>query len=119
MYHKKNKKTLKRTEEERSRLKRDLIIALTKHGKIKTTVVKAKWFRPFFERLVTLCKRAGEDVQLQFKRLRPYMSEVDSRTFIEKVMPKFKERTGGYTRQYLYVSGESPDRTEAIVMITE
>jgi hypothetical protein len=34
-------------------------------------------------------------------------------------MPKFVDRTGGYTRQYLYVSGESPDRTEAIVMITE
>ena len=30
MYHKKNKKTLKRTEEERSRLKRDLIAALVR-----------------------------------------------------------------------------------------
>jgi large subunit ribosomal protein L17 len=119
MYHKKNKKTLKRTEEERSRLKRDLIGALTKYGTIKTTTTKAKWFRPFFERLVTLCKNAGDDVQLQYKRVRPLLNEADSRRFIEVVMPKFVGRQGGYTRQYHYVSGEAPDRKESIVMIVE
>jgi ribosomal protein L17 len=96
-----------------------LIAALVRSGKIQTTTVKAKWFRPFFERLVTLCKRAGDDVQLQYKRLRPYLNEADSRLFVEKVMPKLKDRVGGYTRQYQYVSGESPDRQESIVLITE
>jgi large subunit ribosomal protein L17 len=119
MRHLKNTKQLKRTEEERSHLKRDLIAALVRSGKIKTTTVKAKWFRPFFERLVTLCKRAGEDTQLQYKRVRPYLNEDDSRVFIEKIVPKMLTRTGGYTRQYHYVSGESVDRKEAIVMITE
>ncbi len=119
MNHKKNTRKLKRTEEERSRLKRDLIGALTKYGTIKTTTTKAKWFRPFFERLVTLCKNAGDDVQLQFKRVRPYLSEVDSRRFIEVVMPKFANRQGGYTRQLHFVSGEAPDRKESIVMIVE
>jgi large subunit ribosomal protein L17 len=119
MNHLKNTKKLKRTEEERSRLKRDLIAALVRSSKIQTTTVKAKWFRPFFERLVTLCKRAGDDVQLQYKRVRPYLNENDSRIFVEKLMPKFTGRTGGYTRQYHYVSGESVDRKEAIVMITE
>jgi large subunit ribosomal protein L17 len=119
MRHLKNTKKLKRTEEERSRLKKDLIAALVRSQRIRTTTVKAKWFRPFFERLVTLCKRAGLDVQLQYKRLRPYLNEDDSRVFVEKLMPKFACRNGGYTRQYHYVSGESPDRMEAIVLITE
>lgn len=119
MNHKKSTRKLKRTEEERCRLKRDLIAALVRSGKIQTTTVKAKWFRPFFERLVTLCKRAGDDVQLQYKRVRPYLNEADSRIFIEKVMPKFEGRVGGYTRQYHYVSGESVDRQESFVLITE
>jgi large subunit ribosomal protein L17 len=119
MKHLKKTKKLHRTEEERSRLKKDLISALTRTGKIQTTTVKAKWFRPFFERLVTLCKRAGADTQLQYKRIRPYMNENDSRIFVEKLMPKFADRTGGYTRQYHFVSGESVDRKESIVMITE
>jgi large subunit ribosomal protein L17 len=119
MRHLKKTKTLKRTEEERSHLKRDLIAALVRSGKIKTTTVKAKWFRPFFERLVTLCKRAGEDVQLQYKRVRPYLNEDDSRIFVETIVPKMTTRAGGYTRLFHYVSGESVDRKEAIVMITE
>ena len=119
MNHLKNTRKLKRTEEERSRLKKDLIAALVRSTKIKTTTTKAKWFRPFFDRLVTLCKRAGEDVQLQYKRLRPYLNENDSRIFVEKLMPKFVGRNGGYTRQFHYVSGESVDRQESIVMITE
>ena len=119
MNHKKSTSKLHRTEEERLRLRRDLIAALVRSGKIQTTTVKAKWFRPFFERLVTLCKRAGDDVQLQYKRLRPYLNEADSRLFVEKLMPKFADRVGGYTRQYHFVSGESVDRKEAIVLITE
>jgi large subunit ribosomal protein L17 len=119
MNHKKSTKHLKRTEEERSRLKRDLIAALVRSGQIKTTTTKAKWFRPFFERLVTLCKRAGDDVQLQYKRVRPYLNENDSRILVEKIVPKLKDRQGGYTRIYNYVSGESVDRKESIVLITE
>ena len=119
MRHLKKTKKLKRTEEERSRLKRDLIAALTRSGTIKTTTTKAKWFTPFFERLVTLCKRAGDDVQLQYKRVRPYLNENDSRLFVEKVVPKLQGRNGGYTRIFNYVSGEAPDRKESIVMITE
>ena len=49
----------------------------------------------------------------------PYLNEADSRIFIEKVMPKFEGRVGGYTRQYHYVSGESVDRQESFVLITE
>ncbi len=119
MYHKKNKKTLKRTEEERSRLKRDLIAALVRSSKIKTTTTKAKWFTPHFERLVTLCKRAGDDVQLQYKRLRPYLNENDSRLFVENLMPKLAGKTSGFTRILNYVSFEAPDRKESIVMIAE
>jgi ribosomal protein L17 len=119
MYHNKNKKTLKRTEEERSHLKRDLIAAIVRSGKIKTTTTKAKWFRPHFERLVTLCKRAGDDVQLQYKRLRPYLNEADSRIMVEKIVPKLKDRQGGYTRTFQYVDGNTFDRKESIVMITE
>lgn len=102
MRHLKTTKKLKRTEEERKRLKSDLASALIKFEQITTFTTRAKWFRPFFERLVSLVKRAGENQQLAFKRLRPYLGEKEARKMIEVIVPKLKTRNGGYVRILQY-----------------
>jgi large subunit ribosomal protein L17 len=118
MRHLKKTKKLKRTQEERLKLKIALASALVQSGKITTFTVRAKWFRPFFERLVTLVKRSGEDTQLAYRRLRPYLSEKDSRKMVEEIVPKLTERNGGYTRIYqVYTNFSNHDKS--IVMITE
>jgi large subunit ribosomal protein L17 len=118
MRHQKNTKKLHRTEEERVRLKKDLAIALIKHGQITTYTVRAKWFTTFFERLVTLVKRAGEDMTLAMRRLRPYMDEKTAKQMYEKVVPKLKDRKGGYTRILKYQDKFS-NHDKSIVTIVE
>jgi large subunit ribosomal protein L17 len=115
---KSNSKKFHRTQEGRIQLKRDLVRGLILSGQIITFKERAKWVRPFFDRLVTLCKRADGDVQLQFKRVRPYLDEATARKFIEKILPKLKDRQGGYTRLLRYKKPFS-DSEKAILSIVE
>lgn len=118
MRHRKNTKKFKRTEEERRKLKIDLATALIQNGQIVTFTARGKWFRPFFERLVTYCKRAENDVQLAYKKLRKYLDEKTARIMIEKVAPKFKDRQGGYTQQYK-LSQDFSTHDKSVIRITE
>jgi large subunit ribosomal protein L17 len=118
MRHLKKTKKFKRTEEERRRLWTDLCSALIKSEKIVTYTARAKWFRPKFERMITWCKTAGDDVQLAYRRLRPYLSESDSRKMIEQIAPRFKTRTGGYT-SLLKLDADFNTQDKSIVMIVE
>lgn len=115
---KSNSQKFHRTEEERKRLKLDLTRALIRSGQITTFKTRAKWFVPFFDRLVTLCKRAEGDIKLQFHRLRPYLDEATSRRFIEKILPKLQNRNSGYTRVLNYKKPFSVHE-KAIVTILE
>jgi ribosomal protein L17 len=115
---KSNSQKFHRTQEERKRLKLDLTRALIKAGQITTFKTRAKWFAPFFDRLVTLCKRADGDVKLQFHRLRPYLDEATSRQFIEKILPKLQTRNSGYTRVLNYKKPFSVHE-KAVVTILE
>jgi large subunit ribosomal protein L17 len=120
MRHKKNTKKFKRTEEERRKLLRDLSAGLIKSGQITTFTARAKYFRPFFERLVTLCKRAlaKGDTQLAFRRMRVYFDEPTARIMVEKIAPKMQNRNGGYTRQFkLSIPFSTHDKS--VVKITD
>lgn len=118
MRHQRNTKKFKRTPEERKRLWIDLSRGLIESGKVVTFTSRAKWFRPKFERLVTLVKRAGDDKVLALRRLTPYFPETVAKKFVEEVVPKLKDREGGYTRQYkLDKSFNTHDKS--VVLISE
>jgi large subunit ribosomal protein L17 len=119
MRHLKSTKKFKRTTEERRRLKIDLATALIKERKITTFTARAKWFRPFFERLVTLCKRNINDIQAAYKLVRPFLSEEAARILIEKIVPKLQDRPGGYTKQFKLMSKFNATHDKSIVMISE
>lgn len=118
MRHLKKTKKLKRTEEGRKRLKIDLCSALILNGQITTFTTRAKWFTPFFERLVTLVKRAGDDVQLAYKKVRPLLREEVARKLIEEIVPKLKDRQGGYTR-ILKLDAPFSEHDKSIVIIAD
>lgn len=118
MRHLKTTKKFKRTEEERKRLWKDLSSGLIQSGKIITFTARAKWFRPKFERLVTHCKHAGSDIQLAYRKIRPYLSESDSRKMIEQIVPKLLSRNGGYTSQIKYKQ-DFNTLDQSIVMIVQ
>jgi large subunit ribosomal protein L17 len=118
MRHQKNTKKFKRTEEERRRLWTDLSSGLIKSGKIETYTTRGKWFAQKFERMVTHVKKAGEDTNLAFRRVRPFLSESDSRKLIEEIVPKLQTRNGGYTR-ILKLDKDFSTKDKSIVLIVE
>jgi ribosomal protein L17 len=118
MRHRKLSKKFHRTEEERKRLWIDLSTGLIKNGQIVTYSARAKWFRSKFERLVTLVKRSGEDTQLAYKKVRPFLHEVDAKKLIEVITPTMKDRVGGYTQVYK-LSAVFSDKEKSLVRLTQ
>ena len=69
---------------------------LYRHGRVKTTLAKAKAVRPYAERLITKAKQGDLHARRQvLAKLRD--REVVAYLF-EEVAPRFADRNGGYTR---------------------
>ncbi len=96
MRHLKAGRKLGRNASHRLALKRNLARALFIHGRIITTLEKAKEVRPFVEKLITLAKKGTLHARrLALARL-PDRDTVD--TLFRDIGPRFAERPGGYTR---------------------
>ena len=96
MRHLNQGRKLNRTSAHRKALFRNLVLALVKHERIKTTDAKAKELRRYAERMVTLGKRGD----LAARRLAfSFMQSRDAvKRLFDEIAPRFKERNGGYTR---------------------
>jgi large subunit ribosomal protein L17 len=80
-------------------LLRNLATALLEHGKIKTTLPKAKELQPYVEKLITLAKD-GWDLNNFRRSLAVLTSKKVAYRLFHEVGPRFKGRSGGYTRIY-------------------
>lgn len=80
----------------RTAMIRNMTRSLVEHGRIKTTIARAKTLRPFVEKLVTRLKDPSlANVRLANARLN------DRETVLKiagDISPKFKDRNGGYLR---------------------
>jgi large subunit ribosomal protein L17 len=77
-------------------LKKNLLQALFLHGKITTTLPKAKYIKPLAERIITKA-RQDTPAHRQLLRSRLYDTSVVDKIFTE-IAPQFVGRNGGYTR---------------------
>jgi large subunit ribosomal protein L17 len=94
--HRRAGRKLGRDASHRKALYANLAGALIEHGRIKTTVTKAKAVRPVAEQMITLGRRGDLHARRQamaFLR----SQEVVHKLFAE-VAPRFNERAGGYSR---------------------
>lgn len=104
-------RSLSRTSEHRLALGRNLVLALVNQfGKenreyIVTTLAKAKNYRGFFERLITLGKRAADPrlkperklaLRRQAIQILPKPDAV--RRIFDEIAPRYADRKGGYLR---------------------
>ena|SRR5450432_3863758 len=99
---------LSRDTEHRLALRRNLVQSLFEHGKVRTTLPKAKEVRPFAEKLITLAREGSLNSRrrvismLRDRRLTDEDQEFTGQTVVQKlftdIAPKFKDRNGGYTR---------------------
>jgi large subunit ribosomal protein L17 len=89
----------KRSPAHRKMLLRNLATALLEHGKITTTLTKAKAVQPVVEKLITTA-RGGFDLN-QFRRaLAVLTSKKVCFALFHEIGPRYANRPGGYTRIY-------------------
>ena len=96
MRHLSSKSKLKRNASQRRALLSNLTCSLIEHGRIKTTLGKAKALRPVAEKMVTLGKSGdlhSRRVALAFLRQKDVVAKLFS-----EVAPASANRPGGYCR---------------------
>lgn len=117
MRHRKAGYKLGRTTAHRTSTLRNLAAGLFEHGRITTTVPRAKAVQPYAERLITLAKRgdlharrlvtsrlndrvmASDESQLERNRYGEIRKGPKLiKHLFEEVAPRFRDRPGGYTR---------------------
>jgi large subunit ribosomal protein L17 len=96
MRHNRTHKKLGRTSAHRQALFRNQMASLISHGRIITTLAKAKAVRPLAERLVTQGKRNTVHARRLVGR---YVADRDLiQKLFDTIAPRFAERSGGYLR---------------------
>jgi len=94
--HQRTGKKLGRDAAHRKALYANLAGALIEHGRIRTTVTKAKAVKPLAEQMITLGRRGDLHARRQATAVLR-SRDVVHKLFAE-VAPRFKERPGGYAR---------------------
>ena len=104
MRHRKKGKRLGRDAAHRKALLRNLSDSLVVAEKIETTLAKAKYLRPYFEKLVTKAKKGTEsgDKLTKFNAIKYLNGKLTTKEAVKKLLedvaPRFKNTIGGYTR---------------------
>ena len=97
MRHHSNVRKFGRTRSQRQALLKGLMLALIAHGKIETTEAKAKELRPMIEKMVTKAN-VGTLASRRLVTSRLYNLTAEAKNLIDNIAPKYKGRSGGYTR---------------------
>src|SRR5580704_18821425 len=106
MRHQKHRASLGVTREHRSAMMSNLAASLITHGRIKTTLTKARALRPFIEKVITKAKHAAgkaerrDAVHLRRLALRDVRDEDAVTLLFNDKYKDFENRAGGYTRIY-------------------
>lgn len=99
--------------DQRNAMLRSLVTSLLKHGKIETTVTRAKETKRLAEKMITLGKRG--DLHARRQALAFIHEEEVVKDLFENIAPKYAERNGGYTR-ILKVGPRRGDAAEMVIL---
>ena len=96
MRHQRAGRKLGRDSAHRKALYANLTASLIEHGRIRTTLAKAKEVRPVAEEMITLGRRG--DVPARRQALKFLRSQDVVHKLFSEVGPRFSDRPGGYSR---------------------
>ncbi|MBT8044511.1 MAG: 50S ribosomal protein L17 [Verrucomicrobiae bacterium] len=96
MRHRKKTVKLQRDASHRRSLLANLACSLIEHGRIRTTLAKAKALRPVAEKMVTLAKRG--DLHARRQAVAFLRQKQAAKKLFEEVGPACENRQGGYCR---------------------
>ena len=106
MRHNKHHASLGVTREHRKAMLSNMGASLIKHGRIETTLTKAKALRPFIEKVITKAKNAAaatvkaDALHLRRMALKDIRDEAAVTLLFNEKAAQFAQRPGGYTRIY-------------------
>jgi large subunit ribosomal protein L17 len=96
MRHKHGYRKLNRTSAHRAALLKNLAIAMTEHGKIETTLAKAKELKRYYEKLIT--KASSGDFNAHRAIFAMLQCKTSTNKLVNEIAPEYADRNGGYTR---------------------
>ena len=97
MRHRVQGKKLNRDPAHRKALMKNLSTSLITHKSIETTLAKAKFVRPYVEKLVTKAKNDQSFTTVKCLKNK-LTTKTAVRSLIDDIAPLYKKRNGGYTR---------------------
>jgi large subunit ribosomal protein L17 len=118
MRHQKHRSSLGVSREHREALLSNLATGLITHGRIQTTLTKAKALRPFVEKIITKAKQAAaatekkDSVHLRRLALAKVRNEDAITLLFNEKYKDFANRAGGYTRIYKLSTRRDGDAAE-------
>ncbi len=89
-------KKLGRTTAHRRAMFRNMLASLVVHGRIQTTLAKAKALRPVAEKLVTRSREDSVHARRLVRRWLPNRDHV--KKLFDEIAPRYADRPGGYLR---------------------
>ena len=113
MRHMSSGRKLNRNSSHRIALARSQATSLFRHGRIKTTLAKAKNLRPYVEKLITTAK--GGDLHARRLVIKEIHDMVVVRKLMDEIAPSFSARPGGYTRIYRLETRRGDGAQEALI----
>ena len=96
MRHRNSGRKLSRNTSHRRALLRNLVTSFLEHGRLMTTLPKAKEIRPLAEKMITLGKR--DDLHARRQVQAYVLKETIAKRVFDTIAPRFADRPGGYSR---------------------
>ncbi len=121
MRHNKHRASLGVTREHRAAMLSNMAASLIEHGRIQTTLTKAKALRPFIEKVVTKAKKAAaktakkDAIHLRRLALADVRNEDAITKLFNELHKEFANRSGGYTRIYKLGARQSDAAEMALI----
>ncbi len=116
MRHLSSGRKLNRHSSHRTALARSQATALLRHGRIKTTLAKAKNLQPYVEKLITTAR--GGDLHARRLVLKEIHDQEVVRKLMDDIAPSY-EQSGGYTRIYRLEARRGDGVQEALLELLE
>lgn len=95
----------------------NLAQSLFQHGRVTTTLAKARRLRPYAERLITLAKRG--DLFSRRRVMRVIRDKSVVHVLFTQIAPTFADRQGGYTRIVKVGSRQGDNAPMAVIEMVE
>lgn len=96
MRHKNAHRKLSRNTSHRRAMLRNMVTGFLDHGRLMTTLPKAKEVRPLAEKMITLGKRDNLHARRQLQAY--LLREAVAKKVFDTIAPRFADRNGGYSR---------------------